>query len=81
MYFNLVCVGVCERASETGMSSDPSQLVPKTGRHEVFHFVCKEAQWCKECAEELKINGKQNQPLIHHATRLSDLNDQCYQNK
>lgn len=34
------------------MSSDPSQLVPKAGRHEVFHFVCKEAQWCKESAEE-----------------------------
>lgn len=46
------CVFVC--VGGTQMESDPSQLVPKTGRHEAFHLVCKEPQRCKECAEELK---------------------------
>lgn len=44
-----VCVCACVLC---GMGSDSSQLVPKTGRHEVFHLVCEETQGCKECAEE-----------------------------
>ena len=62
-----VCVCVCVRETDRErqrMGSDPSQLVPKTGRHEAFHLVCKEAQWCKECAEELKEEEKQNQPSV-----------------
>lgn len=39
---------------EKDWGSDPSQLVPKTGRHEAFHLVCEEAQGRKQCAEELK---------------------------
>lgn len=48
----LVCFSSCVCVCETG--SDLSQLVPKTGRHEVFHLVCEETQGCKEGAEELK---------------------------
>lgn len=37
--------------------SDPSQLMPKTGRHEAFHLVGEESQWREECAEKLEREG------------------------
>lgn len=50
----LECFSLCVCLRKIGGQIDPSQLVPKTGRHEAFHLVCEEAQGRKQCAEELK---------------------------